>query len=257
MASAASRLPRRLLLAIAVAIGVATIAALYISNVSLLPKSEKEPATLLEPGWQFYPRPTSTEPPGTVFRVDGTHHRYVVEFLEVPTTTGKEVFGKTTQAMQTTAQALSRIIGKPVDASASQDGKRVETLEFEMTDVERELTTDAMIADILDKFREKIDYKRGNRYFVIREARSAKALHYTLSEQLANSLGGKGSIAEFVKTQAGLSYESRGKYVISQELPTRMRVMFLAEEIVPVSSSFGGAKPDFETVPVREVVVWE
>jgi hypothetical protein len=125
-----------------------------------------------------------------------------------------------------------------------------------MFDVQREVTTDLAIAELLDEFRSKVEYRRDNRYFIIRESRSALAVRYSLSNEILNSLQGTAGLERLVKGDAGLSYEKRGSYKLDQKLPTRMRVMFLAEELVP-AKGITGDRPRFETMPVTEPLVWQ
>ena len=112
------------------------------------------------------------------------------------------------------------------------------------------------ILELLSEFRSRVDYRRDNRYFIIRESRSAVAVRYSLSRELVNSLQGTAGLAQLVKSNSGLSYEERGSYVLNQKLPTRMRVMFLAEELIPAKGMSGG-RPHFETAPVTEPLIWQ
>ena len=52
------------------------------------------PSEILEPGWQFTPKPTSSgQSPGTIFRIDRQKRRYLVERLNVPVETAREASG--------------------------------------------------------------------------------------------------------------------------------------------------------------------
>jgi hypothetical protein len=226
----------------------------YIITGRSTDQAASAPAAVLEPGWQFYSRPTSVEPPGSIFRIDPDGRRYQVTELAPTVTAGSEAFGSQSLAVRTTARMLAEFLGAP--GAAGQQGERIETLEFEMLDVQREVTTDLAIAEQLDEFRSKADYRRDNRYFIIRESRSATAVRYALSNDIVNSLQGSAGLERLVKGNAGLTYEKRGSYRLDQKLPTRMRVMFLAEELVQASGMTGG-KPRFETMPVTQPLVWQ
>jgi hypothetical protein len=231
-----------------------TVIIMVISKIQLI---DKKPSTLLEPGWQFYSKPTTLEPPGTVFRIDKSGSRFVVDVINVLTTTGKEAFGNSKQTIRTSAMALSRFIGNNFDASARQNGFREEMLEFELIDVEREITTDVVVEKTLKEFPSKVEYREDNRYFIIRESRSANEIHYTLSEELLNEIGGSASLLKYVDSQANFSYQKQGEYILSQKLPSRMRVMFLAEEIIQTSASLTGGMPEFGTAPITKPLVWK
>lgn len=236
-------------------LGAMILASVWLFQVGRMDRRSTAPGALLEPGWQFYARPTSLEPPGTVFRIDSAGRRFAVAEIAPPITTGAEVFGANREAIRTSAQIVARFIGGRDEAAAGQHGDRIETLEFQMFDVQKEVTTDMDTMKLLQQFRSVVDYRRDNRYFVIRESRSALALRYSLSDALVDSLDGQAGLDKLVKGDAGLSYRKDGGYVLEQKLPTRMRVMFLAEEITPAKGISGG-KPQFETIPVTEPLVW-
>src|SRR5438094_925962 len=92
----------------AVVIAPLLVALIFLLKSDLLGKRAKEPSVLLEPGWQFYTKPTSSEPPGTVFRIDAAGRRFTVDVIQTPFSTATEVFGRTEQAIQTNAKTLSR-----------------------------------------------------------------------------------------------------------------------------------------------------
>ena len=240
--------------AIFFAIGVALIIS---ATVYIFQSQIKPPLTILPHCWQFYPNPTSLEPPGTVFRINKEGRRIVVDVIDVPMTTGAEALGSSRQTIKTSANILTSIIGKTIDTSASQEGSRLETLEFELKGVEREITTDVIVDKVLKAFRSTVEHRLDNHYFIIRESRSALEIHYLLSTELLNRLGGELSLTELANARADLAYESKGQFLLSQRLPERMRVMFLAEEIVMVSSSLAGEPPEFATIEVTKPIVWK
>src|SRR6266850_590901 len=233
----------------ALALGAVGLALVYFFHTTLIDRRATSPAAVLEPGWQFYTRPTSAEPPGTIFRIDNQGLRFLVTEIKPQITMGTEAFGTQSLAVRTNARMLARFVGGRGEGVAGQQAERLETLEFEMFDVQKEVTTDMAILELLAEFRSRVDYRRDNRYFVIRESRSAVALKYLLSKELINSLQGTAGLAQLVKSNGGLSYEERGSYVLNQKLPARMRVMFLAEELIPAKGMSGG-KPQFETARV-------
>jgi hypothetical protein len=213
-------------------------------------------AQILEPGWHFYPKPTTEDGPGTVFRIDRLKRRFMVDEIRIPVKVGTEVSGQTLQTMRTDANALVRFIAADQGMSATQGGSRTDTLTFEMYGVQREYTTDTDIADVLEQFRLKVSFRPDNKYYLIRESRSATELRIMLSDAFANALGGDASLSSLAKAGAGVTLEKHERYVINQKLPRRMRVAFLAEEIVPTSMGLTG-KPEFDLAPLTEPLVWD
>src|SRR5450759_2720028 len=117
----------------------------------------------LETGWMFYSKPTTLEPPGTIFRIDAQKTKYIVGELKVQVQKGKEVFGKSQERIQASMGVLAKILG--VNVNINLGGRRAEQLEFEMTDPARETVMDMEIDLALKPFLEKLEYRTDNRYF--------------------------------------------------------------------------------------------
>ena len=109
-------------IAVLVVVGAMALASVYILRVPLIDSRTTAPAALLEPGWQFYTRPTSLEPPGTVFRIDKEGRRFAVAEIPTEKTTGTEAFGTTSMAIRTNTQILPKFIGGRADVAAGQEG---------------------------------------------------------------------------------------------------------------------------------------
>jgi len=215
----------------------------------------KKPAQILESGWQFYSKPTTLEPPGTVFRIDQSGRKYIVGELELIPIEGKEVIGTTEQVIEAEISVVAKILGK-TNPDLKSTGRKIEKLRFEMIGAVREITTDNVIDDVLNNFKKKVRYRKDDRYFVIREARSAKELTYTLTENVVHELGGEGSFKEIADVKGNFFHKEGDAYILEQKFSTPMRVMFLPEEILMVGLSLSGETPEFETVPVKEVLIW-
>jgi hypothetical protein len=214
-------------------------------------------AGALPPGWQFYSNPTTLEPPGTVFRIDEQGRRYVVNILKVAPVSGSEAVGKLDRIIEVDATSLVRFWGVVGKLTSSGSGTYTDKLKFSMDDTVREVTTDVAIEDVIRNFAKKIAYKKNNRYFVIREAMSAKNIDYTLSEGILARVGGEGSLKAMLSGRGNVSLKKGKEYTLEQKFTQRMRVLFLPEEIVPAPRFLSGEGPFFETQPVKEILKWE
>lgn len=245
---------------IAIIVGIAGIIAaivIYVFNrYNILSKGEKRVADILDPGWQFYSKPTTLDAPGTVFRIDDNDVRYKVGKLNVVTTQGKEAAGRNTKSGQVSLGILSSLLGLDkigIDVKA----KKVEQLEFEITDPVKEETSDMAIDKELDSFLEKLEYRADNRYFIIREARLASAMKYYLTEKLVNEITGGVKPIEDLKVEGDLNKGQEGEFELDQTFEQQMRIMFLPEEIVPISVGLSKATPQLGLAPVSEPLVWK
>lgn len=219
-------------------------------------KKKKEGPEALDAGWQFYSRPTTMDPPGTVFRVDKEGVKYPVHRLGLAIEEGKEAEIHLESEIETTASILTRFFGlRSFDVKAGAG--RVKRLKFSMSEPVREVTTDYTVSKSMGLFLKEMPYKAGNRYFLIRAARTATAMKYLLSQELAADLGGEVAITEAIKAGAKIKAGTQGIVEIDQKFEERMRVMFLPEEIMPVRAGLSSKQPELGLRPVSEVLIWE
>ena len=213
------------------------------------------PTEVLQPGWQFYSNPTTLEPVGTVFRIDPEGRRFIVTSVDVPTSAGREAMGDITTKVTTSGDTIARFLKLAFVVEA--EAKKYRSFEFRMKGAERSVSSDVDVAGVLDTFLENVPYRFDNRYFIIREVRSARELHYVLDDSLIAGLGGAGALTKMATVDGNVSFDSGKNYNLSQIFAEPMRVMFLPEEIVPDSASLGTDDPEFQVIPVEEVLEWQ
>ena len=223
--------------------------------ISLFGKDKRKPAEILEEGWLLYAKPTTLEPVGTLFRIDDEGLRFMVDQIAVEVQVGAEAVAKVQQRVQANIGFFARFLGLD-NYSGKISAKNSETLEFEIIDPERQSTFDAAMDRALDPILKDLKYRADNRYYVIRETRSATAMVYRLTQDQLGEIGGKASISVALHASATVKAEQGGLYEINQTFPERMRVMFLAEEIAPVKSGLAGDQPVLGRLPVRHPLVW-
>jgi hypothetical protein len=224
-------------------------------RLSLFRRKPRQPERLLDEGWQFFSRPNNLEGPGTVFRIDNQGRRYIVDQLTLKVSRGAEPGTRYEGSIDTSLSILAKLIG--LDLGAKLAGRRARKLEFEVTDPVREVTTDADSQAVLDAFVRDFKLRERNRYFVIREARSAAAMLYRLTKEHMAELGGEGPVSAALSAGASLAVKASNVFEITQPLPERLRVMFLPEEVKVVGRSLGAAEPTLGLVRVREPLEWE
>jgi hypothetical protein len=244
---------------IAVAVGVIVVAAVLVWRTQLhRDGGDVEPGHILDRGWQFYFAPTTLEPPGTVFRIDAESRRYLVETLPVELQVGEEASGEHTESVTASMGVVARFLGlKGVEAKVGTG--KTEQLVFRMDQPEREVVDDMDLGRVLQPFLNGFDYRDDNRYFVIRECRRATGLTHHLTMSQVNDLGGKASLKKAAALKGTLFKSERsGQFRLEKKFDKPMRVMFLPEEITPVSdkgASFESA--ELRLIPVTEVLAWE
>jgi hypothetical protein len=184
---------------------------------------------VLEPGWQFYPRPTVLEPPGQVFRVDEHGRRLMVEALEVASHSGAEEVGRHHEVVEARMSMVARLIGiGGIGASSAKAGRLV----FELQGAEREYVEDTALNKVLES--QQIEQQTTDRYFVIRESLSARGITYRLEDEQLAKLGGEAMVTEAATLSGTLhAFRSHGSFTLDKTFETPYRVMFLAEELLP------------------------
>lgn len=210
--------------------------------------------TGLERGWEFYSRPNTLEPVGYVFRIDENGVRIPVTNLNVETTEGIEAGVKVTQRLEVKAGVLARFL-ELIDLSADANVGRTRVLEFEIHDPVRTSSTDMAVDPAIKDFLSDFTGKKGSRYFVIRQTRSAKSMTFRLTADLVAELGGEGKVTSGLKASAKLNVDRAGSYEIHQAFPERLLVTFQPDRIERVTAGLveGGA---YDLTPNEELLDW-
>lgn len=218
-------------------------------------KAHTQSNRILPEGWQFYHQPTTLEQVGTVFRIDAERRRYIVDTLNIQSKRGIEAAGRIEDHVEIGAGILARLLG--IGPEMDTNAKLAEKIVFELSQPEREVTTDAALNSVLEPFLTSLKYRYDNQYFIIRECLWAIAMTYRLSKERVMALGGKGALNEALAVGAKLRTVNESLYEIDCKFPEAMRVMFLPEEIKPISASLGNDEPELGCVPVNYPLVWE
>ena len=222
---------------------------------SLFGSRRKRPDDFLPPGWQFYSRPTNLEPPGTVFRIDHEGRRFIVANLRPTIARGGEPGASKVERMETKAGFVARLLGlQPLGAHAG--GGTARAFRFQIVDPVRESTSDEEMDKVLGPWLESMAFRKQNRYFVIRESRSASAMTFLLSDEEVGAIGGKLAIVAAAEGGLTLAARSTETSEITQAFPERLGVMFLAEEIAPVVAALAGGEAALGRVAVSAVLDW-
>jgi len=218
-------------------------------------KRDKAPKGMLPDGWHFFARPTSLEPPGTIFRIDGERRRFRVHKLDPAVDSGPEPGMRSFDTVDLRAGIVARLLGLET-LGASGGGKQRKQVEFELKEPVRESTTEEAIDRVLKPYLSKMEIRKRNRYFVVRETRTATAMTYRITKELLGELGGEGAVDGLGELGLELSAGRSGVYDLCQEFPQRLAVMFLPEEIAPVGQGLGGDETELGRLPVTAPLEW-
>lgn len=219
-------------------------------------KKEKKPDYALPPGWQFYSRPNNLEKPGTIFRIDSKGTKYRVEKLRPEVEISPEPGLREISAIETKVGILARFLNLESFKAKASAGN-VKMLEFTIIDPIRYSTTDTQIDKVLQPYLKEMEFKEKNKYYIIRDTRTAVAMKYILSDEIYGEIGGEASLNEIVNTELKLSGNKSGIKELYQKFPERLGIMFLPEEIGPISQDLANNKePSLGRIPVRNVLDW-
>lgn len=218
------------------------------------PTRDDGPARILERGWQFYSKPTTLEPPGSVFRIDAEGRKYEVGTLTAIPKAGDEAFGRHRESIAANTSMLARFL----DVNLKAQAQKTDVLIFEMNGAVREVLDDADVDAVIDAFLQKLRYRADNRYFLIRESRRATEMTYHLTRSQVDELGGSATLASKAKLEGTMFKADRGdEFLLQQKFAAPMRVMFLTEEIKPITAALAAERQQLGLVPVAEPLVWE
>ncbi len=221
---------------------------------SILKRKPKTIEPGLERGWQFYARPNTLETVGYVFRIDEDDVRYPVTRLKVKTEKGVEAGVKVSQRMDVKAGVLARFL-ELIDLDADASIGRARLLEFEINEPIRVMTTEVAMEAALKKFQRGFTGKKGSRYYVICQTRSASSMTFRLSADFVAELGGEGKLSEDLKAGASLKVGRSGVYEIHQAFPERLLVTFQALRLERISAGLA-EEGALGLVPATEMLEW-
>ena len=137
-------------------------------------------------------------------------------------------------------------------------GGKSKTLEFEIIEPERQTTTDRSMEVVLKPFLKPwVFLEADNRYYVIREARSATAMTYRLTiAQLRRTRRGDGDQRSSRGRSKARIERTERVHEVRQKFPERLAVMFLPEEIAPVRAGLGPGASELGRIPVTGILEW-
>lgn len=154
---------------------------------SIFKRRKTAPDFGLERGWQFYSRPNAIDVVGSIFRIDDDDVRFPVHRVDVGVDSTKEPGVSITTRAEITVGILARFLDL-VHLSASAAVDKVRTLEYVLQQPERTSTTDVAIDAAMESFLAGFAGKKDNRYYVVRQTRSAMSMTFRLTEQLMTDL---------------------------------------------------------------------
>jgi hypothetical protein len=189
--------------------------------------------SVVPPGWQFFPKLTSGDPPGTIFRITPQKQRiYVGVTKNVPIHQSEEIQGRITQKIEAKTDMLARILSLNIQSNLASSQN--EDLVFEMSESVRETTHDEDIDPLINKKFKNLTIRDEDRYFVIRETSATKQITFQLKRDQVDRLGGENIIKANIEGKATVfSKKDATTYELKRKFGQLMRVMFSAEEIQP------------------------
>ncbi len=221
---------------------------------NIFKRRRREPEMGLERGWQFYARPNTLEPVGYVFRIDADGVRFPVTRCDVDTEEGIEAGVRVTQRLEVKAGIVARFLDL-IDLGAEANVGRSRLLEFEIHEPIRVSSTDVAMEAAMKDFLRDFTGKKGNRYFVIRQTRSATSMIFRLSADFVADLGGEGKVSGGLKGGAQLKVDRAGNYEVHKAFPERLLVTFQPDRIERVAAGLA-EEGGFGLTPTTETLVW-
>lgn len=207
------------------------LALLALAGCNSLDRSSFDVGTHLRyPGFETFPTPRSFDGPGHVFRVDGAGKKFTVTQLGVRVDpVGEEEFPEYHQKSDWGANAVAKFMSVALSAGMSSDY----TLEVSLGPGSRERTYDLDIDEQL--LAAQLDFKPGNRYYVVRETIAVPWVKMTLLDTNEANARLRNAIDKKIIDDAtlGWSWTSNDKVSLVRSFRTPHRLFFLADELTP------------------------
>jgi hypothetical protein len=243
------------------AIGIITALVLILLIVGLWSYFNKRPSFptapladgLKYPGFQTFPTPRTFDSPGTVFRIDSSGTRFPVTTLPVSVYGGREALASYTALSNWTFAALLSYLMKAPSVEGSATGSFGMRVKVVLEGGVREGTFDAELDQSLKNA--LINYRKNNKYFVVRETISVSAIDYDFKGAGRLSTTIKETISKIVKGNQGLSWTDGSESTLKQKFDQPYRVFFTADELLSPGLGIGESAP--KRVPANEPLAWK
>jgi len=205
-------------------------------------------------GFVLEPIPTTSDLPGTVFRVDPLGNRYDVADLSgrLPPHVADVAVPDFTMTRSVNAGFFARFLTtvKLVDAEAAKAG----TVSFRMRGVKKESSRDAEIDSALLRAFPIGSLRRPGTYFIIRETISATTVDYELSNELLAALTAGVQFRKAVSGNANLKITSSDGRKLQQTFKTPHRIFYKIERLIPRPAVASAAR--LTRASVASEVLW-
>lgn len=231
--------------------------AVLIMSVSLSSCATPTPKKILDsgssavfgPGWQCMLVPSSFDGPGTIFSVDKGGVKYHLVDLssqpEVAVSTSPAAMGEYRETETLGTNIILDLLDKAIPgarASLSADAGHTRTTDIEYSNLTYEVTYQTA-TDFAEKwFNQNIRPDNGTRYYFVREAYSAGAVKYDLSDNDVASLGGEAQVRNLLSGKGTLvNAKDSSSYQLTQDFSPKLRTCILPYEFEIVSAGADGS----------------
>lgn len=190
--------------------------------------------------------PNGFDPPGSIYRLDrkGTYYR-VKDFSADTAIMALGGYRKNvpisnyvlSDKQASTAGLSLSLLQKMLpglSAGGSADLNKEISVDITVEDMVGEVIDDTLADHIVDWFKANIKPKRGNKYFLVREAVKAGAVSYRLRQKDLAKLGGKAELEKLAQGAANVTIRDKdGTFEIKQKFsPARIPVCIKSAEIL-------------------------
>jgi hypothetical protein len=211
-------------------------------------------------GFVLFAMPTTADPPGTIFRIDQDHKRFIVTDLSgvIPVHRARVEIPEFTNTQQTKVGFLVSILQQ----FGVLEGPTIETnlgvtraLSVRVDSAVHEFTRDDEVERAIRQRLEKLRRRQGSQYYIVRETINARRAAFTFSRDFVSDVGGSAKIAAAANAKAGVEWKTENGYVLNARFAVPHRVFYKAERLVLPAGGLGGVG-DFQRVPVTEPLEW-
>lgn len=189
-----------------------------------------------EQGFQMFATPRSSYLPGTIVRQNKKGTMFTVDNLNRDNRLNISTIDESIGGVERTGKFgfnLGFIFGPA--GKGNFDLNKNSTLAFKAGGVTRSVTSDSDIERLLPETYARIKtlYKPGWRYFLIRETISVKSIAYSFDRETITNIGGEGKINEAISATAGLKWDGRDRFQLSENFEPARQIFFKPEELLP------------------------
>lgn len=220
----------------------------------------------LLPGYIINPAPNNADKPGRVYRLDNENKTDIlVEYLDINPTPQAIFISESSREKKVNVSALLNFVAKSSEVNANTELalEQRSNFEFKLKDTEVIKISDAdlrpLFAGLVNQIKEDIELfgLKDPKYFIVREAVTAKEILIKSSRNFNNEAEFKAKVDSYINGNSNIQWTNNSKDELKVTLEKGVFVFYKPEQIILRTSAAGDTKISFKEASDDDLIKLE